>query len=94
MSIKFTILGCGSSMGVPRPDGNWGNCDPKEKKNYRTRCSAMISNKIMTILFDTSPDLRSQLIREKVKHIDKVFYMSLLNYFVHLNLLDLALLLF
>ena len=58
-------------MGVPRPDGNWGNCDPKEKKNYRTRCSAMISNKNMTILFDTSPDLRSQLIREKVKHIDK-----------------------
>ena len=74
MSIKFTILGCGSSMGVPKADGNWGYCDPKEKKNYRTRCSAMISNKNMTILFDTSPDLRSQLIREKVKHIDKVFY--------------------
>ena len=33
MSIKFIILGCGSSMGVPRPDGFFGNCDPKNKKN-------------------------------------------------------------
>lgn len=74
MTIKFTILGCGSSMGVPRADGYWGNCDFKNKKNYRTRCSAMISNNNMTILFDTSPDLRSQLIREKVKRIDKIFY--------------------
>ena len=74
MSIKFTILGCGSSMGVPRPDGFWGNCDPYEKKNYRTRCSSILSTKYMSILFDTSPDLRNQLIREKVKHIDKVFF--------------------
>ncbi len=74
MSLKFTILGCGSSMGVPRPDGFWGNCDPLEKKNYRTRCSGMVSNKNITILFDTSPDLRNQLLREKIKHIDKVFY--------------------
>ena len=44
MKIKFIILGCGSSFGVPRADGNWGNCDPKEKKNYRTRCSALIKS--------------------------------------------------
>jgi len=74
MSIKFTILGCGSSMGVPRPDGFWGKCDPKEKRNYRTRCSALLTGKNLTILFDTSPDLRNQLIRENVKSIDKVFY--------------------
>ena len=74
MSVKFTILGCGSSMGVPRADGYWGNCNPLEKKNNRTRCSALISNKSSTILFDTSPDLRSQLLREKIKNIDKVFY--------------------
>ncbi len=74
MPIKFTILGCGSSLGVPRADGNWGKCNPKEKKNYRTRCSAMISNKNFTILFDTSPDLRTQLIREKVENVDSVFY--------------------
>ena len=40
--MKFIILGCGSSMGVPRPDGFFGNCDPNNKKNYRTRCSALI----------------------------------------------------
>ena len=40
--MKFVILGCGSSMGVPRPDGFFGNCDPKNKKNFRTRCSALI----------------------------------------------------
>ncbi len=74
MPIKFTILGCGSSLGVPRADGNWGNCNPQQKKNYRTRCSAMISNKNFTILFDTSPDLRTQLIREKVKNVSSVFY--------------------
>ena len=74
MSVKFTILGCGSSMGVPRADGYWGNCNPLEKKNNRTRCSALISNNSSTILFDTSPDLRSQLLREKIKNIDKVFY--------------------
>ena len=53
MPIKFTILGCGSSMGVPRADGFWGKCDPSEKKNYRTRCSAMLSNDRLTTLFDT-----------------------------------------
>ena len=41
--MKFIILGCGSSMGVPRPDGFFGNCDPNNKKNYRTRCSALIN---------------------------------------------------
>ncbi len=73
MSVKFTIMGCGSSFGVPRADGYWGKCDPKEKKNYRTRCSAMLATNKMNILFDTSPDLRSQLLREKVRNIDKVF---------------------
>ena len=38
MSLKFILLGCGSSMGVPRPDGYWGKCNPKESSNYRTRC--------------------------------------------------------
>ena len=42
--MKFIILGCGSSMGVPRPDGFFGNCDPKNKKNYRTRCSALLKS--------------------------------------------------
>jgi len=72
--MKFIILGCGSSMGVPRPDGFFGNCDPKNKKNYRTRCSALIKSKAENILIDTSPDLRQQLLRHNIKKIDKVFY--------------------
>ena len=72
--MKFVILGCGSSMGVPRPDGYFGNCDPKNKKNYRTRCSALIQTKSENILIDTSPDLRQQLLRHNIKKIDKVFY--------------------
>ena len=72
--MKFTILGCGSSMGVPRPDGYFGKCDPNNKKNYRTRCSALIETKNETVLIDTSPDLRHQLIKNKIKKIDKVFY--------------------
>ena len=49
--MKFIILGCGSSMGVPRADGFYGNCDPKNKKNYRTRCSAVILSRNLNILF-------------------------------------------
>ena len=74
MSIKFTILGCGSSLGIPRIDGYYGSCDPKNKKNIRSRCSALISTKNLNILIDTSPDLKSQLLKNKVKNIDKVFY--------------------
>ena len=51
--MEFIILGCGSSMGVPRPDGFFGNCDPKNKKNYRTRCSAIVLSKKLNILFDS-----------------------------------------
>ena len=72
--MKFIILGCGSSMGVPRPDGFFGNCDPKNKKNYRTRCSALIKTSEENILIDTSPDLRQQLLRHKIKKINKVLF--------------------
>ena len=74
MSIKFTILGCGYSLGVPRIDGHFGNCNPKNKKNYRTRCSGLISSSNMNILIDSSPDIKFQLINNKVKNIDKIFY--------------------
>ncbi len=74
MKIKFTLLGTGSSMGVPRPDGFFGNCDPNNKKNYRTRCSALISFNKLNVLIDTSPDLRQQLLAEKVSFIDTVLY--------------------
>ena len=72
--MKFVILGCGSSMGVPRSDGYFGNCDPKNKRNFRSRCCALIQTKSENILIDTSPDLRHQLIKNKIKKIDRVFY--------------------
>ena len=72
--MKFIILGCGSSMGVPRPDGFFGNCDPENKKNYRTRCSALIKTTDENILIDTSPDLRQQLLRHKINKINKVLF--------------------
>jgi len=72
--MKFIILGCGSSMGVPRPDGFFGNCDPNNKRNYRTRCSALIKTSNENILIDASPDLRQQLLRHKIKKINKVLF--------------------
>jgi|TARA_B110000037_G_C17013842_1_gene462431 phosphoribosyl 1,2-cyclic phosphate phosphodiesterase len=72
--MKFIILGCGSSMGVPRPDGFFGNCDPKNNKNFRTRCSALIKTDKENVLIDTTPDLRHQLLSHKIKNIDRVFY--------------------
>jgi len=72
--MKFIILGCGSSMGVPRPDGYFGKCNPDNKKNYRSRCSALLQTKSETVLIDTSPDLRHQLIKNKINKIDKVLY--------------------
>ena len=72
--MKFIILGCGSSMGVPRIDGFFGNCNPKNPKNYRTRCSALIKSTNQNILIDTSPDLREQLLKNNIKNIDSVIY--------------------
>ncbi len=74
MKIKFIILGCGSSVGVPRIDGHWGNCDPNNKKNDRSRCSAIIVKGSNTILIDTSPDIREQLLSNKIKKISSVIF--------------------
>ena len=77
MSIKFIVLGSGSSMGVPRADGFSGNCNMNNKKNFRTRCSALIKFNDKNILIDTSPDLRSQLLKNNIQSIKKVFYTHL-----------------
>ena len=74
MKTFLTILGCGSSMGVPRSDGFWGSCDKNNIKNYRTRCSVVISKGNNNILIDTSPDLRFQLLKNKIKNITSVLY--------------------
>ena len=62
--MKVTILGCGTSSGVPRIDGNWGDCDPQEPRNRRRRVSIMVEHDGTRILVDTSPDLREQLLGE------------------------------
>ena len=74
MKTYLTILGCGSSLGVPRADGYWGLSDKKNKKNFRTRCSAFISKGNNSILIDTSPDLRYQLLKNKIQNISSVLY--------------------
>jgi phosphoribosyl 1,2-cyclic phosphate phosphodiesterase len=77
MTLTLTILGCGSSAGVPRPALGWGKCDPNNPRNRRRRCSLLVertSGQGMTrIVIDTSPDLREQLIDADVDHIDAVF---------------------
>jgi phosphoribosyl 1,2-cyclic phosphate phosphodiesterase len=77
MTLTLTILGSGSSAGVPRPALGWGACDPTNPKNRRRRCSLLAertSDRGTTrIVIDTSPDLREQLIDAEVDHIDAVF---------------------
>ena len=77
MSVKFIILGSGSSMGVPSADGYSGNCNLNNIKNFRTRCSALVKFADNNFLIDTSPDLRAQLLQNKIRSIDKVFYTHL-----------------
>ena len=73
MKTSLTILGCGSSIGTPRIDGYWGNCK-KTKKNNRTRCSAIIQKGTNHILIDSSPDLRQQFLKNKIKLLNSVLY--------------------
>lgn len=85
--LRTTILGCGSSGGVPRVGGDWGVCDPDNAKNRRTRCSILVEKwkddgkgtipppkERTTLLVDTSPDLRAQLLSAEVSRIDALLY--------------------
>ena len=74
MKAKLIILGSGNSMGVPKIDGSWGNCHKSNKKNIRTRCSAIILKGNNSILIDTSPDIKNQLIVNKIKNLSSVIY--------------------
>jgi len=74
MKTKLIILGSGNSMGVPKIDGSWGNCNKRNKKNIRTRCSAIILKGNNSILIDTSPDIKNQLIANKIKNLSSVIY--------------------
>jgi len=70
--MKATILGCGGSGGVPLSSGFWGKCDPKNPKNRRLRASILVEEKGKTLLVDTSPDLRAQLLATETKRLDGV----------------------
>jgi phosphoribosyl 1,2-cyclic phosphate phosphodiesterase len=76
--LRFTILGCGSSGGVPRLGGHWGDCDPSNPRNVRRRCSMLVEREaeggITRVLIDTSPDLRQQLLDAGVGELDAVVY--------------------
>lgn len=74
MALRFTILGCGTSAGVPRIGNDWGSCDPQNVKNRRTRVSILVQSETTTILVDTSPDLREQLLAAGVIAIDAVLW--------------------
>ena len=78
MTLHFTILGCGSSAGVPRPALGWGHCDPNNSKNRRRRTSLLVERRtaegFTRVLVDTSPDLREQLLDAEVDWLDGVFY--------------------
>jgi phosphoribosyl 1,2-cyclic phosphate phosphodiesterase len=74
----ITILGCGSSGGVPRVGGGWGACDPAEPRNRRRRCSILIRQEgdagVTQALVDTSPDIREQLIDAGIAHLDGIVF--------------------
>ena len=77
MSVTFTILGCGSSMGVPRVALGWGACDPNNPKNRRRRCSLLVTRanaagQVTRVLVDCSPDLRQQLLDAQADWVDGV----------------------
>ncbi len=76
--MRVTILGCGTSSGVPRiggPDGlgDWGLCDPANPRNRRRRVSILVEHDGTRLLVDTGPDLREQLLGAGVAHLDGVF---------------------
>lgn len=76
--LRVTILGCGSSGGVPRLGGIWGDCDPDEPKNHRRRCSLLLERITeegrTQVLIDTSPDMRAQLLDAGIGKLDAVVF--------------------
>lgn len=74
--LRLTILGCGSSPGVPRVNGDWGACDPSEPRNRRRRCSALVerisAGGRTVLVIDCGPDFREQMLGAMVRHIDAI----------------------
>lgn len=78
MSLRLTILGCGSSGGVPRIGSMWGKCDPTNPKNRRRRCALLVEKRgprgTTSVLIDTPPDLREQLLSVRADALDAVLF--------------------
>jgi phosphoribosyl 1,2-cyclic phosphate phosphodiesterase len=72
--MRVTILGCGGSGGVPLIGGNWGDCDPANPRNRRLRASILVRQGDTTVVVDTTPDLRQQLLNAEVTRLDAVLY--------------------
>ncbi|WP_144184883.1 MBL fold metallo-hydrolase [Elioraea rosea] len=72
--MKVIVLGCGSSGGVPLIGGRWGRCDPSDPRNRRTRASILVETEGRTLLVDTTPDLRAQLLAAERWKLDAVLY--------------------
>jgi phosphoribosyl 1,2-cyclic phosphate phosphodiesterase len=78
MSLTATILGCGSSGGVPRPGSGWGACDPANPRNRRRRCALLVERHgpggTTSVLIDTTPDLREQLLDAEIDRLDATLF--------------------
>ena len=72
--MKVTILGSGSAAGVPSVSGGWGKCDPANPKNRRSRASILVEEGPVTLLIDTSPDLREQMLASNLRRVDAVLF--------------------
>lgn len=74
MTFRLTVLGSGTSSGVPRIGNDWGSCDPANPKNRRMRVSILVESPTTRILVDTSPDMRQQLLAADVIDIDAILW--------------------
>lgn len=74
MTLRVTILGSGTSSGVPRIGNDWGDCDPANPRNRRTRVSILVESPTTRLLIDTSPDMRAQLLSADVIDIDAILW--------------------
>ncbi|MBV1900327.1 MAG: MBL fold metallo-hydrolase [Kordiimonadaceae bacterium] len=72
--MKVTVLGCGTSGGVPKMPEHWGACDPSNPKNRRLRASILVEDADTSIVVDTTPDFRAQMLAAQVKKLDAVLY--------------------
>lgn len=72
--MKVTMLGCGAAPGVPAISAGWGKCDPLEPKNRRLRTSILVEQGASSVLVDTGPDLREQLLQSGTRRLDGILY--------------------